>query len=175
MSKRGGSDIDFKNKMAWAWTILNRTENSQLWFENLKTAYFRGTFFRLEITIFRSRIFSRNPKSFRDHFSMWQNSDSQRIDASYLFIMERPSEPWLQKQIDEESEFFNDIYQVSNMKIYNATSEGFNSAPGLNFSHAARFLSTSHSHWSGRLVRGFLTRTLIKTLKEFYKPNGIWL
>ena len=64
-------------------------------------------------------------KSFRDHFSMWQNSDSQRLDASYLFIMERPSEPWLQKQIDEESEFFNDIYQVSNMKIYNATSERF--------------------------------------------------
>ena len=59
---------------------------------------------------------------------MWQNSDSQRIDASYLFIMERPTEPWLQKQIDEESEFFNDIYQVSNMKIYNATSEGFNHA-----------------------------------------------
>ena len=66
---------------------------------------------------------------------MWQNSDSQRIDASYLFIMERPTEPWLQKQIDEESEFFNDIYQVSNMKIYNATSEGFNFAWGLNFSH----------------------------------------
>merc|ERR1719394_2109202 len=65
-------------------------------------------------------------KSFRDHFSMWQNSDSQRIDASYLFIMERPSEPWLQKQIDEESEFFNDIYQVSNMKIYNATSNSTN-------------------------------------------------
>ena len=102
---------------------------------------------------------------------MWQNSDSQRIDASYLFIMERPSEPWLQKQIDEESEFFNDIYQVSNMKIYNATSEGFNSAPGLNFSHAARFFI--YDSRSGRLVRGFLTRTLIKTLKEFYKPNGI--
>ena len=64
-------------------------------------------------------------KSFRDHFSMWQNSDSQRIDASYLFIMERPSEPWLQNQIDEESELFNDIYQVSNMKIYNATSGRF--------------------------------------------------
>ena len=72
---------------------------------------------------------------------MWQNSDSQRIDASYLFIMERPTEPWLQKQIDEESEFFNDIYQVSNMKIYNATSEGFNFARGLNFSHASRFES----------------------------------
>lgn len=68
---------------------------------------------------------------------MWQNSDSQRIDASYLFIMERPTEPWLQKQIDEESEFFNDIYQVSNMKIYNATSEGFNFARGLNFSHTS--------------------------------------
>ena len=74
---------------------------------------------------FRPEILSRNQKSFRDHFSMWQNSDSQRIDASYLFIMERPSEPWLQKQIDEESEFFNDIYQVSNMKIYNATSGRF--------------------------------------------------
>ena len=127
----------------------------------------------------KSRFFGRDffleiQKSFRDHFSMWQNSDSQRIDASYLFIMERPSEPWLQKQIDEESEFFNDIYQVSNMKIYNATSEGFNSAPGLDFSHAARFLSTSHTG-SGRLVRGFLTRTLIKTLKEFYEPNGIRL
>ena len=82
---------------------------------------------------FRPEILSRNQKSFRDHFSMWQNSDSQRIDASYLFIMERPSEPWLQKQIDEESEFFNDIYQVSNMKIYNATSEGFNFARGSFF------------------------------------------
>ena len=106
---------------------------------------------------------------------MWQNSDSQRIDASYLFIMERPSEPWLQKQIDEESEFFNDIYQVSNMKIYNATSEGFNSAPGLNFSHTARFLSKSHSPRSNHPVRGALTRTWVKTLKEFYKPDGIRL
>ena len=97
---------------------------------------------RSSVTVnFRPRNFSRNPESFRDHFSMWQNSDSQRIDASYLFIMERPTEPWLQKQIDEESEFFNDIYQVSNMKIYNATSEGFNFARGLNFSHASRFES----------------------------------
>ena len=56
---------------------------------------------------------------------MWQkdNTDTQRIIAKYLFIMERPIEPWLQKQIDEESEFFNDIYQISSLQIYNATSE----------------------------------------------------
>ena len=92
----------------------------------LKLLIFVAHFFDSKSRFFGREFFLEIQKSFRDHFSMWQNSDSQRIDASYLFIMERPTEPWLQKQIDEESEFFNDIYQVSNMKIYNSTSEGFN-------------------------------------------------
>ena len=61
----------------------------------------------------------RRRHSFRSHFTMWQDGTESTdiVKAKYLFILQKTTLP----SVIEEAEFYNDMYFVDNIKLYNNT------------------------------------------------------